>query len=117
MGVVQELHELTEKMHQKLFQKDMGQDQANLIEDIQQFLRDREELLKEMKAPYTDEERQLGQKILQMDKDIQEAFQQILDGLKHSMKQLQNQKKNNAKYVNPYKNVSTMDGMFFDKKN
>ncbi len=114
MSAVKQLHEMTEKMYNKLNDPAVGREQ--MIEEITTFLNEREALIKEVKAPYTEEERKLGQEVVEMDRAIQKVLQSLFMNLKGSMKQLQNQKKNNTKYVNPYSNVSSMDGMFYDKR-
>ena len=114
MSSVKQLHEMTKKMYDKL--KDSSFSREQMMEDITTFLNGREAIIKDIKAPYTEEEQKLGREVVEMDKEIQKVIQSIFMSLKGSMKQLQNQKKNNTKYVNPYSNVSSMDGMFYDKR-
>ncbi len=115
MSFVKQLHELTTEMYDKLQNADSDREQ--LVKDITAFVRKRETIIKDVKPPYTEEEKKLGQELVQMDQQIQAVFENLLSGLKGSMRQIQNKKRNNTKYVNPYQNVSTVDGMFFDKKN
>ncbi|WP_102028695.1 flagellar protein FliT [Salirhabdus sp. Marseille-P4669] len=117
MSAVIQLHEKTANLHEQLKQDSTEKDREELISEITIFVNERDELLKAIKPPFTEKEMNLGKEILVMDQQIQEVLQRLLSGLKGSMKDIQNKKRNNRKYVNPYQNVSTVDGMFFDKKN
>lgn len=55
--------------------------------------------------------------LIDLDKGIHERLNLVMAEIKHDMKDLQNQKKNEQQYMNPYSNVRTMDGMYYDKKN
>jgi flagellar protein FliT len=117
MSAVEQLHDMTSRIYQKVKQPSQGKDREQLITEITSFLDEREELLRKVKPPYSEEELKLGKELVQMDQDIQASLQSLMTNLKSTMRQLQNQKKNNTKYRNPYQNVGTSDGMFFDKKN
>ncbi|MRG84772.1 hypothetical protein [Salinibacillus xinjiangensis] len=117
MSAVKQLHEMTTEFFQLTTKRTEQNDRDQLLGDIMKYLDTREELIKKVKSPYTDEETRLGKEIVSMDEQIQASLQDILTQLKGSMKQVQNQKRNNTKYMNPYQNVSTVDGMFFDKRN
>jgi flagellar protein FliT len=117
MSAVKQLHDMTKRIYQKLTQSTQGKDREQLITEITSFLEEREELMKQVQPPYTEEELTLGKELVQMDQEIQGSLQELMTNLKSTMRQLQNQKRNNTKYRNPYQNVGTSDGMFFDKKN
>lgn len=52
----------------------------------------------------------------ELDKGIQERLQNILQLIKEDLRVVQNTKKSENQYSNPYSNVQTMDGMYYDKK-
>ena len=52
----------------------------------------------------------------ELDVGIQERLQRVLEMIKVDLKDLQNAKKNEQQYTNPYGHVQTMDGMYYDKK-
>ncbi|MBB6453617.1 flagellar protein FliT [Salirhabdus euzebyi] len=115
MSAVKQMHQLTAEMKHKI--SDSTIDSDKLLEEINSFLEQRDSLIKGVKPPYTEEEQVLGNELVQLDKEIQATLQTLLLKLKGSMKQVQNQKGNTQKYMNPYKNLSNIDGMFFDKRN
>ncbi|SES71340.1 flagellar protein FliT [Salinibacillus kushneri] len=117
MSVVKELHKITSEFYNFLYQQDLDRDQEDLLQSMTDFLNKRENIMNQVKPPYSDEEKQLGKEIVSMDREIETSIQKQFAQLKGSMKQIQTQKRNNQKYINPYQNVSTVDGMFFDKRN
>ncbi|QHS23279.1 flagellar protein FliT [Virgibacillus sp. MSP4-1] len=117
MSAVKELHTITTDFYKYLYQQELDRDQESLMESLTEFLNKRETFMNQIKPPYTDEEKKLGKEIVRMDREIEDSFQEQFTQLKGSMKQIQSQKRNNQKYINPYQNVSTVDGMFFDKRN
>lgn len=54
--------------------------------------------------------------LLEIDKGIRERLEKVLEDIKIDMKNLQNAKKNERQYMNPYSDVRVMDGMYYDKK-
>lgn len=86
-----------------------------LIESINRFLDERDQLIPNVKPPYTEEQHKLGAEIVQMNVFIDTK----LDLLKKEIQQdIANQKKrktSTTKYVNPYQ-AAPADGMFFDKR-
>lgn len=54
--------------------------------------------------------------LFELDKGIKERLQNVMIDIKKDLKELQNAKKNEQQYMNPYGHVQTMDGMYYDKK-
>ncbi|QDP41269.1 flagellar protein FliT [Radiobacillus deserti] len=116
MSSVKVLFDVTKQMCNKL-EGSSTKDKELLIDEINTFIDQRDKLIVSIKAPYSDEEKALGKQINEMDKKIQIKFESLLNELKNSMKNVQNQKSGNKKYLNPYGNISSSDGVFFDKRN
>jgi flagellar protein FliT len=117
MSIVKQLHEKTSRTYENIIRSSEGKNRDQVIIEITQFLDERDNIIGQIKQPFTEEEKKLGKELVKMDSKIQEYFQIIIGQIKGSIKQIQNQKRNNKRYVNPYQNVGTSDGMFFDKKN
>lgn len=54
--------------------------------------------------------------LFELDKGIKERLQNVMLDVKKDMKELQNAKRSEQQYANPYGHVQTMDGMYYDKK-
>ncbi|MCP8617609.1 flagellar protein FliT [Salirhabdus salicampi] len=117
MSDVQKLHELTTKLAQKVKTYQNAEAREESITEILSLLDEREALMQKLSPPYTEKEKALGQEIVKMNEQIEEQLQFFFTQLKGNLKQVQHQKRSNKKYVNPYGNTSTSDGMFFDKRN
>lgn len=116
MNRVQEVYDVTLKMNEILSETVSTHNRDTVIEQIQKLLQQRETLLLELKKPFTKEETLLGQKLVDINKEVQEKMDQHFTALKLEMKQIKKQKHSNKNYVNPYRNVAVMDGMYLDKK-
>ena len=54
--------------------------------------------------------------LYELDKGIRDRLNKLFNIIKSDMKDLQNAKRNEAQYANPYGHVQSMDGMYYDKK-
>lgn len=54
--------------------------------------------------------------LFELDRGIKERLQNVLADIKTDLKELQNAKKTEQQYANPYAHVQSMDGMYYDKK-
>lgn len=117
MSAFQQLKHLMEETLEKLENLAVEKNRESFIETFEHFLDEREKLLKDIKPPFTDEEKRMGEELVVLDKKIQAQIEQFFQTLKRSMRNLKKQKHSNKKYANPYQDVSAMDGMFFDKRN
>lgn len=88
------------------------------IETVHQKLELRQQAIDELiKVGFIfDTTNKLHVTLKELDKGIQERLQNILQLIKDDLKAVQNTKKNEKQYSNPYSNVQTMDGMYYDKK-
>lgn len=86
------------------------------IEQLNALIELRGKQLEQLTPPYNEEEKKLGQELIPINDRVQELMQSIFSELKKEIRQVKKQKSSNQKYINPYKNVQVMDGMYLDKK-
>lgn len=95
-----------------------AEERDEYIQEIEQKLADRQVAIDELLETgfqYNPQEK-LHATLFELDKGIQERLQNILNTIKIDLKDLQNAKKNEKQYSNPYGHVQIMDGMYYDKK-
>lgn len=110
------LYQQTEQIAQLLSTPVNSTNRQETIDQLNNLIEKRSELTFSVKPPYTDEEMDIGKKIWAMNETIEKKMKKLFTDLKVEMKQIQQQKKSNQSYMNPYKHVQTMDGMYMDKK-
>lgn len=87
-----------------------------VISKVNNLLEKRELVLEKIKPPFTKEEEVIGGEIVKMDKQISEKMGLIYEAIQQDLKQFKQQKDSNKTYINPYKDMSTVDGMYLDDK-
>lgn len=91
-------------------------EKSEYIKGVDLLIGVRERLIKDVKKAQTDQEKQLGDKIIKDNELINELLSQKSQQLKREINQFNMKKKNNQQYDNPYQDT-TIDGIFIDKKN
>lgn len=115
MQAVQVVYELT--MHMlHLLQKRHQVERHDVIEQLTHFIEKREQVLRKLSPPYSQDEIKIGRKIISLNKTIEQEMNALFTELKQDMKQTKRQRKSTQSYVNPYRSVQTIDGMFMDQK-
>ncbi|RCW67088.1 flagellar protein FliT [Saliterribacillus persicus] len=117
MDKILKLYKLTNSLIEEAEKATSSEDREEVIEKINTLLDEREVLLKEIKAPFSEEETKKGQEIIELDGRLQKMLAIIFFDLKKEMRSVKKQKSSNEKYVNPYQKLSGHDGMFMDSKN
>lgn len=117
MNQLQALWDVTNQLEKVLNADINGKNRDKIMEQVNDLLVKRGELLNQITPPFTEEEKQLGRKVVSLNETIQEKMNMLFDALKVEMKQMKKQKKSNRSYINPHENVKTADGMFMDSKN
>jgi flagellar protein FliT len=113
VSVVIQFHLLTNELIQQLENFEIDRDDK--IARVEELLSQREVLMGAIQPPYTPEEIEIGKKVNQLNLRISQLLKQEKAAVQKDIKDLQNKKESNTKYVNPYQNLST-DGMFYDKR-
>ena len=85
------------------------------IEKIQDLLDQREELLKSIQPPFSQQEQELGKQLVELNQQVEQLLQKQKLEIQQDLKQLHTQKKSNQKYTNPYESLA-IDGIFYDKR-
>ncbi|GAB3056958.1 flagellar protein FliT [Virgibacillus ainsalahensis] len=116
MNRLQPLYDVTLQLKEVIDQEITSQNRDTIVEQVNQLVEQRGYHMKELTPPYTQEEKYLGEKLIELNVPIQQSMNQLFAQLKEEMKQVKKQRKSNRKYINPYANVRTMDGMFMDSK-
>lgn len=113
VSAVNQFYQLTIELI-ALLEKTVGE-RNDKITQVEMLLAQRESLMTQMVPPYTPEEVEVGQKLIQLDARLSKLLQAEKSYIQKDIKDLQTKKESNTKYVNPYQNLST-DGMFYDKR-
>ncbi|MBP1971163.1 flagellar protein FliT [Virgibacillus natechei] len=116
MNRLTSLYEITLNLKHVLDKEITAKNREEVIEKVNQLVEKRSQYIEELVPPYTEEEKQLGQQLVQLNEAIQVEMNHLFSQLKTEMKQVKKQKKSNRTYTNPYKSIQAMDGMFMDSK-
>lgn len=114
MNVIQSFYEVTKQLVQMLETKTVN-DRDERIEEINQLLDKREELLPSIGQPVTEEEKQVANGILQLNQKLMTLLEKEKLDIKKDINSLNHRKESTKKYVNPYESLQT-DGMYYDKR-
>lgn len=91
-------------------------ERESVIEKVDQLIQQREEQIQAIKPPYSEEEIEIGQKIVRLNEEIKVKMDRIYDDVKGDMKRVKQKKELNRSYINPYGQIKTTDGMYLDSK-
>ena len=116
MNRVQIVYDISEELLTLLNKEFLDKNRAEIIEKTNILVDKREKYINVLQPPYTDEEKELGKKLISINTEIQTKMHQLYDEVKLELKKVKKQKKSNRSYVNPYANVQNTDGMFLDSK-
>lgn len=117
MSNLQEILNVTTKMIEVLeqFEKDKI-DRTATIEIMNELIEIRGELMLELKPPYSEEERQKGQQIIQLNNIVSNKMNELYNVVKEDMNKVKKKKAFNPSYINPYGKIRTTDGLYIDSK-
>lgn len=115
MGAVHECAILTKRLYELVLRGDKNQDRDAIIGKVESLLHEREQLLPAITPPFTEEEKQLGRKIVEMNKTIDKGLKKIKTEIQADIAGTKKKKTSAQKYVNPYESLVT-DGIYYDKK-
>jgi|SRR5690625_3933302 len=107
---------ITEQLLNLLQTEPTAKEREQVIHQLNELLEQRDQYIKQLSPPYTAEEEKLGQQIVKMNEQITKKMLSIQNQLKREMKQMKRSKQSAEVYVNPYRDVRSIDGMFLDQK-
>lgn len=118
MQSVKQLLQISERLYKLLGNIPSNEERNEYIEQIHQLL-DQRKISIDMVVDEGfrfDEQNQMHCILKELDKGISDRLRKVMDLIKRDMANLQNAKKNEIQYYNPYADVRVMDGMYYDKK-
>ncbi|WP_042471143.1 flagellar protein FliT [Bacillus ndiopicus] len=118
MDKLQQLLQVSAKLYQHLTEISSGEERDEYIEQIDSLLEERGACMQGLLADgfKFDSANRAHQMLAELDKGIRERLNKVMEAVKEDMKDLNNAKKNEKQYINPYASVSTMDGRYYDNK-
>ncbi|MGE7110261.1 flagellar protein FliT [Lysinibacillus sp. NPDC047702] len=118
MGPIEKLLATSAQLYEHLNEIAEGEERDTYIVKIENLLDKRGQLLDEVLASsnVTLEGHQLTPHLIELDQGIQSRLEKVMIAIKIDMKNLQQSKKSEQQYLNPYSNVRVMDGMYYDGK-
>ena len=114
MNKVQAIYDYTTELLDLLENKP-EKDRDEKIRLINDYLEKREIQINELIAPFTDEEIELGVKIINLNKRVKSLLEQEKLLIQKDIKELHEKKKSTQKYSDPYQNLLD-GGVFYDKR-
>lgn len=119
MQSVEQLLQISIRLYKVLGDIPSNEKRDEYIEQIHQLLDQRKVSIDRVvhEGFRFDEQNQMHCTLKELDKGILERLTKVMDSVKRDLANLQNAKKNEIQYYNPYANVRVMDGMYYDKKN
>lgn len=119
MEQTKQLLQISAKLYQHLTNLPKDEARDEYIEKIHTLLDDRGILIEEMsqKGFQVNLNDKSHQMLVELDKGIRERLDIVMKLIQVDLKDLQNAKKNEKQYLNPYASVQVMDGRYYDKKN
>lgn len=115
---IQQLLQISANLYAKLAENPAKELRDDYIEEVNDLLDTRSKVIEqliEQGFEYNSTEKSHAM-LFELDKGIRERLQNVMIDIKKNLKELQNAKKNEQQYTNPYGHVQTMDGMYYDRK-
>ena len=119
MDNTQQLLQISAKLYQHLTEIPTDEARDIYIEKIHSLLDERGVLIETMNRNgfQIDSENKLHTMLAELDKGIRERLDKVMKAVQLDLKDLQNAKKNEKQYMNPYAEIAVMDGRYYDKQN
>ncbi|EON73421.1 flagellar protein FliT [Lysinibacillus sphaericus] len=119
MQLIDQLLQVSANLFKFLGDIPIGEDRDEYIDNINNMLDKRGKIIEKLvqEGFHFDEQNRIHRTLLELDNGIKQRLAVVMDAVKQDMANLQKTKKSEEQYFNPYGNVRTMDGMYYDKKN
>lgn len=119
MEMVQGLLQVSAKLYQHLAEIPKDEQRDKYIEKIHLLLDERGILIEKLKYDgfKVNPENKSHTMLAELDKGIRDRLNKVMKSIQLDLKDLQNAKKHEQQYMNPYASVQVMDGRYYDKKN
>lgn len=118
MDLINELLRVSAKLYKHLTEIPSGDERTPFIEEINVLLDERGIIIENLKKEgfHYDSTNKAHVTLFELDKGICERLNLVNEAVKLDIKNLQNSKKHEMQYINPYANVQVVDGRYYDKK-
>ncbi|MCZ0704138.1 flagellar protein FliT [Natronobacillus azotifigens] len=116
MERMEQLKTITYELRECVSESFSTNDREKKMDEMNQLLEKRAHILESIEPPYTEEEQAIGKELLPIDAEITEKMNAIFSNIKQEIRSVKKQKTLNKQYTNPYINVVTNDGTYWDKK-
>lgn len=118
MNELQEVLQISAKLYTLLGEHPPIDDRDSYVEDINNLLDLRGQKVEALKiTSFTFNKSEKSHVMLyELDKGIQERLLLIMGKVKEDLRTVQQSKKQEQQYSNPYSHLQTIDGMYYDKK-
>ncbi|MBD8031479.1 MULTISPECIES: flagellar protein FliT [Solibacillus] len=119
MDNIQQLLQVSAKLYQHLASLPEEEKRDEYIEKINSLLDERGLIMEHLLLNHfvLDINNKSHAMLAELDKGIRERLNKVMKVIQNDLKGLQNAKKHEQQYMNPYANVQVMDGRYYDKKN
>lgn len=118
MEQLQKLLQVSAKIYSMLGNLPGDEEREVFISNLNTFISERDEIAQQLlrEGFKYNSTIKSHETLFELDKGIIERLEKFMSIIKQDMKDLQNSKKNEQQYLNPYSQVQTIDGMYYDKK-
>lgn len=118
MDNMKSLLQISAKLYQHLINLPEEEKRDSYIEKIHSLLDERGILMEHINKDgfQFDAQNQSHVMLAELDKGIRERLSTVMKSIQKDLKDLQNSKKNEQQYINPYASVQVMDGRYYDRK-
>jgi len=115
MGEVEQFLAVSEKLFSHLASIPSDEERTEFIDKINILLDAREEAIQRLEKISISTHSSYNH-LLELDKSINERLEKVMNVVKGDLKGLQQKKRHETSYTNPYAATQTLDGMYFDNK-
>ncbi|MBM7714206.1 flagellar protein FliT [Bacillus thermophilus] len=115
MSAVQECLRLTEELL-VILRHPNSTERDRLIHKIEETLTRRENLLPQIKPPFSEEDLIAGKKLVDLNNELSFLLESVNSHILRELNELELKKTSASRYANPYGSASQLDGAFYDKR-
>jgi len=115
MAEVDQFLHVSEKLLSHLESLPSDEERTEFIYQINVLLDAREEAIQRLDKTTISKHSSYNH-LLELDKSINERLEKVMSVVKGDLKDLQQKKRHETSYTNPYAATQTLDGMYFDNK-
>lgn len=118
LNQIQTCLQLSARLYQHLTDIPHSDERDEYIEKVNKLLDERGSVIEWLRAHEfkVDPSNKVHHTLIELDNGIRERLHLVMADIKKDMRLLQETKKKEVQYMNPFSNIRVMDGMYYDKK-